>query len=76
MVNFKKVTSFILSFMLVVSFSQAAVFADEPDGEVVSQQAVAASGDLFAGGTGTLEDPFQIKTVEQLDLIRNDLNID
>ena len=27
----------------------------------------------FAGGSGTSEDPWQIKTAEQLDLIRNDL---
>ena len=77
MMDFKKAASLILSVMLVASFSQAAVFADEPDktdGEAVSQQAVSASGDLFAGGTGTSEDPFQIETVEQLDCIRNDLN--
>ena len=28
---------------------------------------------IFAGGTGTTEDPWQIATVEQMDLIRNDL---
>ncbi len=36
---------------------------------------IPASADMieFAGGSGTAEDPWQIKTAEQLDLIHNDL---
>ena len=29
---------------------------------------------MFAGGSGTIDDPYQIETVEQLDYVRNDLN--
>ena len=31
----------------------------------------AADGPVFAGGSGTIEDPYQISTAEQLNEIRN-----
>ena len=42
--------------------------AKSPDGSKSS------ASDLFAGGSGTIDDPYQIETVEQLDYVRNDLN--
>ena len=40
---------------------------------ILSMSASAFAQSEFAGGTGTAEDPWQVKTAQQLDLMRNDL---
>jgi hypothetical protein len=56
----KKTVSMILSLLLLMSV-------------LGGYGAVATADTLFAGGTGTADDPWQVATADQLDLIRNDL---
>jgi hypothetical protein len=56
----KKTVSMILSLLLLMSV-------------LGGYGAVATADTLFAGGAGTADDPWQVATADQLDLIRNDL---
>lgn len=74
----KKTLSLLLIMMLLISVlsgcgSKASTQgSDVADAEIQPTEAAEAASS-FAGGSGTAEDPWQIATAEQLDLIRSDL---
>ena len=70
----KKSLALILSMLLVLS-----VLSGWAGSETVAasggteEESATGTGEVFAGGSGTEEDPWQIATAEQLDRVRDDL---
>ena len=64
----KKLLSILLSVAMLLSVTSLTVFADETDISLTSSDSV------FAGGSGTEDDPYQVSTPEQLNEVRNYLD--
>jgi len=62
-----KILSIILSFLMTFSYIPLKAYATETD-------TVALSDSVFAGGSGTETDPYQVSTPEQLNEVRNYLD--
>ena len=61
----KKIIAVVISCIMVLNIIQPQIIID------TTKQVWAASNGKFAGGTGTVNDPYQIETAEQLNNVRN-----
>ena len=77
----KRIVSLLLSMIVCIAMMPVAVFADNETGEgTVGNQTTpdgvwtAYATDSFEGGSGTKDDPYKIKTAEQLAKLAADIN--
>lgn len=77
----KRIVSLLLSMIVCIAMMPVAVFADETGGGTAVTPAAEPAGvwsdyaeDAFAGGTGTVDDPYQIATAGQLAKLAADVN--
>ena len=65
----KRFTAVLLSLMLMSGLMPATAFAADPEGVWTDYAA-----EVFAGGTGTQDDPYLVETAEQLAKVAKDVN--